>query len=165
MNLPEIQLEDDTHIYNFTLGKIYRKFKNGSIKETGCKDKDGYNRITIEGKKSRIHRFLYEKYHGMKIPIDRFIDHIDRDRGNNCIDNLRLVTKRENNQNITLPKHNTSGFKNIRWHKQHNCWYVTIHKDKQYLYQKLFKDLDEAILARNTEIDRLNLLGHKFSKV
>ena len=76
MNLPEIQLEDDTRIYNFTLGKIYRKFKNGSIKETGCKD-SRYYRISIEGKKLRVHRVLYEKYHGMKIPNDLVIDHIE----------------------------------------------------------------------------------------
>jgi hypothetical protein len=41
------------------------------------------------------------------------IDHIDRNRTNNHISNLRWVSASTNQQNTIKKKHNTSGFKNV----------------------------------------------------
>lgn len=55
-----------------------------------------------DGKKwvSSLHRDVWQ-YHNGAIPKHLMIDHIDRDRSNNQIENLRLVTAKENRANIS----------------------------------------------------------------
>lgn len=153
MQTPQITLEDDTHIYNFNLGKIFRKLKNGNIRETGLsKVKDGYHQIWISGKMYKLHRVLYEKYHNIKIPVDKCIDHINRIKTDNCINNLRLVTLKENSQNQSIPKNNTSFHKNIFWNKKDKKWKIVISGK----YYGSFKELSQAVLHRNLMIGFLN---------
>lgn len=64
----------------------------------GCKDKDGYLVVTIKGKNYRAHRLVAEAF----IPNPenkKEIDHIDRCPAHNNVENLRWVTRSENNRN------------------------------------------------------------------
>ena len=54
---------------------------------------NGYYAATT-GKRLQMHRYIYEKYNG-KIPEGYDIHHKDRDRSNNDITNLELLTKSE----------------------------------------------------------------------
>ena len=75
----------------------------------GCTDSHGYQIInfTHRGKylKKKLHRLVYEAYVGESIPADKCrtcsgtIDHVDRDRKNNSITNLRVVTPAGNSRN------------------------------------------------------------------
>lgn len=153
MQAPQITLEDDNFIYHFDTGKIFIKLKNGDIRETGLsKDKDGYHQIWISDKMCKVHRVLYAKYHSMKIPNDKVIDHIDRNPSNNKIENLRLVTRSENSQNQSIKKNNTSNHKNIFWDEKCCKWRIRI-GDKYY---GSFEELAQAVLHRNLMINFLN---------
>ena len=55
-----------------------------------------------------VHRVIYEMEFGA-IPDNLYIDHIDQDRLNNKIQNLRLVTRAGNNRNQKLRKDSSSG--------------------------------------------------------
>tara|TARA_R100001594_G_C3949568_1_gene242692 strand:- start:215 stop:688 length:474 start_codon:yes stop_codon:yes gene_type:complete len=70
---------------------------------------------------SRIHRLIGIHYipNPNNYPI---IDHIDRNKQNNNIDNLRWVTHSINLQNKGLTISNTSGFKYISYSKKDKCW-------------------------------------------
>lgn len=61
-------------------------------------DRDGYIRVRISGKEYRAHRIIWEM-HNYEIPEGMLVDHIDRDVYNNRIENLRLVTRQQNNAN------------------------------------------------------------------
>lgn len=78
----------------FCSQKCYWLNSGGSYKAT-----TGYIKVnkTVSGKKKVEfeHRLVYEKYFG-KIPKGKVIDHIDGNRTNNKIENLRLVTPKEN---------------------------------------------------------------------
>lgn len=153
MQVPEITLEDDTHIYHFDTGKVFIKLKTGIVKETGLsKDKDGYYQIVISYKMYKVHRILFEKYYSMKIPSDKCIDHINRIKTNNRIENLRMISRIENSQNRSIQINNTSGYKNINWKKDTNKWGVRL-SNKIY---GSFDDLQQAILHRNLMIGFLN---------
>ena len=65
------------------------------------------------------------------------VDHIDRDRSNNNLENLQWVTKLENLQNKGEYKNNTSGIKNIS--KCRNGWRFEKHINGKR-YQKFSKD-------------------------
>ena len=59
--------------------------------------------------------------HNGKIPNGMQIDHIDHNKTNNKIDNLRLVTPKENNHNMKFRVTNKSGVTGVSWDKQHKA--------------------------------------------
>jgi hypothetical protein len=75
--------------------RVSRGVKAGS--KAGCLRKDGYTRIQINGNNFRAHRLVWFVTYG-KFP-DNQVDHIDGDKSNNRIENLRDVTNKVNHQN------------------------------------------------------------------
>lgn len=67
-------------------------------------ERNGYLRISIENKQYSIHRLIWETFNGI-IPEGYCIDHIDGNRANNSISNLRLVTQSENMKNAMKNGH------------------------------------------------------------
>lgn len=95
-------------------------FTNKKGKVLGHYDKDGYLRITLNGKIYRTGK-LAVLYMTGKYP--NMVDHINRIRDNNRYINLRVCDYRQNSQNCTKPKNNTSGFPGLS----------LVNKGKQYL--------------------------------
>ena len=100
----------DTLEYNQITGKFFRKVsvksfggrcgtkKQEAGAEVGTKVRpDGYIRFTFEGHQYMAHRLAWLYVHG-EFPKQE-IDHIDGNRSNNAITNLRLSSRKENNQN------------------------------------------------------------------
>lgn len=89
----------------------------------GYKDGRGYIHFSLFGKKYKAHRLAWLYVHG-KLPPE-FIDHIDGNRTNNKISNLRLANNSENqtNRRVIL---SASGYKGVyptgkgRWMAQYN---------------------------------------------
>lgn len=54
------------------------------------------------------------------------IDHKDRDKSNDRIENLRTATASQNNANTTRYANNTSGIKGVSWHKRQQKWIARI---------------------------------------
>ena len=86
------------------------------------KDKQGYYKNSNTTPHS-LHRYVWEYYHG-KIPKGLVIDHIDRNKDNNQIENLRAVTPSVNNKNVSFEtmQKRRKNFERIRpmaieWHK------------------------------------------------
>ena len=104
------------------------KIKTGSI--AGCLNKKGYwvvgLKINGKNKLLSVHRIIYFMH--SKINIDGcVIDHIDLNKSNNKINNLRIATLNENkwNQNKTKIK-TTSKYKGVHWCKRDKKWIATI---------------------------------------
>lgn len=57
---------------------------------------------------------------------DRLVDHINGNRQDNRIANLRLATTSENLCNRGKPRNNTSGFKGVSWNTKFQIWQATI---------------------------------------
>ena len=64
-------------------------------KEAGAIHKSGYKQVKLNDIIYPIHRIIF-KYHNNSINNDLQIDHIDANKLNNNISNLRLVTSQEN---------------------------------------------------------------------
>ncbi|MGL5583294.1 MAG: HNH endonuclease signature motif containing protein [Cetobacterium sp.] len=73
-------------------------------KEAGYLDNTGYYRVSVKGRKYQAHRLVLHLEKGFDLKDKLFVDHIDRNRENNLVENLRVVTQQENNINRALPK-------------------------------------------------------------
>lgn len=80
-------------------------------------------------------------------PIDQ-IDHIDGDRSNNRISNLRIVDNSENQRNAKRPVNNTSGRIGVSYFKAGSKWAAYICVNRRHIHLGYFTDLAEAIAAR-----------------
>jgi hypothetical protein len=130
--------------------KSHRKFRG---RAAGMQTKDGYFRVNIDKSPYFAHRIVYALNRNTTDFGDLYIDHIDRNRGNNLPENLRLVTPAENSQNKTpsifgkksdkLRMDNTSGFENIFFHGRDKYWVVSS-KSKINPFYKSFKTFEEA---------------------
>lgn len=92
----------DLFYYDVTSPSCLRnKVSRGPAKAnqvSGTKHNEGYYTISIKGKLYKAHRLVWELHNG-PIPEGRVIDHIDRDKSNNKIENLRCVSRSENRKN------------------------------------------------------------------
>jgi hypothetical protein len=85
---------------------------------------NGYRIMKVYGKTYSVHQIVFLMNHGF---IPKEIDHINGNRADNRIENLREVTRSQNQMNIGLRKTNTSGVKNVHWKKQHKKWQVSMY--------------------------------------
>lgn len=92
--------------------------KIGSV--AGTVEKEGYVRIILKGKSERAHRLAWLFTHG-ELPIE-FIDHINRNKGDNRLVNLRLASAIDNALNRGAGTNNKSGHKGVWWCKLKEKW-------------------------------------------
>lgn len=108
----------------------------------GTKDQNGYIRIALKGKRHLAHRLAWFMHFG-KWP-NKQIDHVDRDKQNNSIANLRLATALENQRNRGFTRSNTSGFIGVSFHKRHGTWMARIKIKRQLIHLGCFKTAEEG---------------------
>jgi hypothetical protein len=79
------------------------------------------------------------------------IDHINRDKKDNRLVNLRYASLTEQMINTGITKRNTSGYKNIviKNYGYDNIYEVKMYRKNKLAYYKRYKDLNEAITARD----------------
>lgn len=119
-----------SHVYDF-----FRLFKDGK----------SYERFQ--------HRLLAEAF--IPNPDNKVqVDHINRDKKNNSITNLRWATCSENQINKGAMKNNVLGEKNIM--KVKNRYIVRIMRNKKIITDKSFKTLEEAREHRDEFVESLS---------
>jgi len=104
----------------------------------------GYWFIRLDGKLLRAHRLAWLYVHGVMPPDE--IDHINGDRGDNRLANLRLATHAENTRN---GRKLASGLKGAhpRKHRPKAPWLSRIRKDGKYFHLGCFATAEEAHAA------------------
>lgn len=108
--------------------------------------KNGYYAISIDGRRYYAHRLAWLFVHG-KMPA-QCIDHIDGDRTNNRIANLRDVPARINFHNQpSLRRNNTSGFKGVSWSTQRKRFVAQISINRRPKFLGFFDNPEDASAA------------------
>lgn len=115
--------------------------------EVGWLHRSGYVYIGLHGQSHKAHRLAWKYVYG-KDP-NGLIDHIDRDKTNNRIANLRIVSDGESNQNKATYRNNRSGHKGVGWYARRKAWRVRIQHDKRVILVGFFPTIEHAIAARN----------------
>ncbi|MBD1229107.1 HNH endonuclease [Xenorhabdus griffiniae] len=91
-----------------------------------------------------IHRLAWLLYYG-RWPSE-FIDHINGDKSDNRIVNLREASNTENSWNSKMRKNNSSGIKGVCWCKSKKKWVARIRIDGKRKTLGYFSNIDEARL-------------------
>ena len=107
---------------------------------------NGYWCIDLRGERYPAHRLAWFLHYGYWPEND--VDHINNQRQDNRIANLREATRSQNLQNASIRSNNTSGHKNVSYRKDTGKWTVRMWKFKvKYLSIGSFDTLEEAITA------------------
>jgi len=144
--------------FDFENGEIFwargGKGRPGVGSPAGCIDKiNGYWRVGVNGRGYMGHRLLYCFYHKTSL-TGLHIDHIDGNRLNNRLDNLRAVTISENNRNRKLSRNNTTGFIGIS--EERGRYRVQIYDNHGKQHHRRFKSLDDALAYQQEKLIEFN---------
>jgi len=106
---------------------------------------DGYKTGILLGRAYLTHRVLLAMHIGY---WPEYVDHINGNRADNRIENLREVTKVQNGRNTAMPTTNTSGHIGVSWNSRDKRWsaYITLNRKRKALGN--FKELQAAIFCR-----------------
>ena len=139
--------------FEYKDGQLFWKISRGRVpafSKAGTLGTHGYLQVTLMGKIYLAHRLIYLLING-QMPDQ--IDHIDGDKTNNKIDNLRVSDQSENRMNSSRSTLNQIGIKSVCWSKSNKCWRVQVKKHRKNVYDGFFDDLElaqlVAIEARN----------------
>ncbi|MGQ2942900.1 MAG: HNH endonuclease [Blastomonas fulva] len=111
-----------------------------------CLDSRGYYRGQIAGKQILFHRVAWAIHFG-KWPTGQ-IDHINGDRRDNRIANLRDVPRAENMRNKGRSRKNTSGTTGVYWHSHRQKWAAEIRVEGKNKHLGYFAKIEDAVAAR-----------------
>ena len=145
--------------YDPDAGKLYWKTQMGRRgkvgEEAGCLDKSkGYVYIGIGGLKYRAHRLAWLLTYG-EMPEDQ-IDHINGDKADNRIENLRSLTHQENLRAFHKPRVGVSSkYRGVSWHKRIGKWQVRVKIDGKENNEGYFECELEAARAYDKKAEEL----------
>lgn len=121
-------------------------------KFAGSKMANGYIAICIDGRDYTAHRLAWIYVHGVE--PSGCIDHINGDKSDNRIANLRDVSQVINMQNVYAAKSNSkTGLRGVSWHAQRKKYTARIKSGARYLSLGLH-DTPEAAHAAYMEAKR-----------
>lgn len=155
-NYPNYKVSSKGRVKNVKYDRIIKPSDNGR----------GYQCLNLlkngKSKKSfKIHRLV-----GITFLINsenkKQIDHIDNNRQNNNVNNLRWVTNQENQFNASLSKNNTSGHKGVTFVKKTKLWRARITFNNKLISLGCFDKIADAIKAR--QIKSIELFGQYKNK-
>jgi hypothetical protein len=133
--------------------RTFRGKQLSDTRNTGTFDARGYITLSIEGQNFLAHRVAWAIKNGdISSTID--IDHINGNKSDNRLKNLRIASRSENSCNKPISKQTSSGVKGVCWHKLAGKWYAQLKIKGAYVYRKSFdrlEDAERAIKEKRTE--------------
>ena len=134
--------------YNPETGFIHRKIyrsPNAKAGDRAGSKTHGYLEIAYNNRSYMVHRVIWLMIYG---DWPEQIDHINHDRSDNRIENLRSVTPLENKRNNTKQKNNGSGLSGVRWDATRGKWEAYIHVHKKKIFLGRYSSLLDAVCSR-----------------
>ena len=139
-----VDLLNELFEYGKETGKLYWKVtrQRGNVgDEVGCDNGRGYLVTRINNKNYKVHRVIFLMHKGY---LPKTLDHVNGDRADNRIENLRAVTRSQNQHNRKLNKNNTSGYKGVSFDARLKLWKASICLEGKRIHLGSYKTLEEA---------------------
>ena len=135
----------ETGIFTWKINANRNRAMKGT--EVSSISRNGYGTVVYKRKRYGTHRLAWLYIHG-KFDTNLQIDHINHNRLDNRICNLRLVTRREQNMNLGLRKDNTSGVTGVKFREDRGKWEARIRVDNKRYELGHYVNKEDAVKAR-----------------
>lgn len=135
--------------YDPECGLLTWKVSRGTVKAgsvAGSPNGKGYLQVALHGKDYLAHRLAWLLHTGSW--PSQHLDHINGQKTDNRMDNLRECSNAQNQQNRGKPSNNTSGVQGVCWHKRDKKWQAQIAVDGKRINLGYFETIEEAVAAR-----------------
>lgn len=136
-------------------GFLYWKVSTGARSKVGGRagmvklvGKQRYLTVGVLGAKPVIHKIIWALHYG-QFPTGE-IDHINGNREDNSIGNLRDVSRSENNRNARPRIDNKSGIRGVCWNNKKQRWIVQIGLDRKVHQVGGYMDFFDACCSRKS---------------
>lgn len=123
-------------IFDYKDGEIYRK-----PERSGTPDGGGYIQTGIRGRYYKNHRLIFMMHHGY---CPEYVDHINGNKTDNRIENLRPATRNQNQYNRSFQSNNKTGIKGVSWDKSSKKWKARISVDGKDTLLGKFTKIEDA---------------------
>jgi hypothetical protein len=133
--------------YDPETGEITWRVKRGYMRagsKAGCIGVKGYAQIGVSGRTYPAHRLAWLLHFGAFPPEQ--LDHINGDRADNRIANLRACTNTQNQQNVAI-RVGVSGHIGVTWHKRSGKWHARIKHERKRTHLGQFDSIEDAAAA------------------
>lgn len=140
----------ETGVLRWRVRKAYR-VRVGD--RAGYLSREGYWCVTIDNGTHKVHRVIWLYVHGAFTKCD--IDHINRDRSDNRLCNLREASFAENRRNVGAYATNKAGHKGVV-RRPNGRWQAYINADCRRVHLGTFDTVDQAAMAYRTAAARLH---------
>jgi hypothetical protein len=138
---------DQVHqLFEYRDGRLHHRIASRGRKvgdAAGCINGTGYRRIGLGGRYYTEHALVFLMFHGY---VPKEIDHINGNRADNRIENLRSVTRSQNQYNKRQQR-NASGYRGVTWHKKTGKWLVRVGLNNKNKSLGYYDDLELAALV------------------
>lgn len=149
---------------NGTLVKPY-EVTFPEMKIMGYINGSGYHQVNLRKNGERfnkyIHVLMYESFNRISIPEGYDVNHIDHNKNNNILENLELVTHKENMRKMVDFYHD-EGTMNRRYDKENYCLdcnsQITLESDRCCSCASKHRDTNRKVLNRPRKDELYNLL-------
>lgn len=129
--------------------------------EAGCIHHDGYRYIQLDECLIQTHQIVWALHHSDYPSC--FVDHINGNRSDNRIENLRLATAGENSTNRASAKGSTSGYLGVHFRTDCKLWRAQLSNRGKRIHLGLFDNeiaaaqaYNEAAIQLHGQFARLN---------
>lgn len=143
------------NLFDYQDGKLLWKERTSKRKNKGkvagnkMPNPQGYYTLQYQGSRYSIHRMIYRYHHGY---VPDLLDHINRDKTDNRIENLRESSKIDNALNSKVYSSNSSGYVGVSYNKRAKKWVSYYYENKVRKHVGTFASAEEAYTARQQEI-------------
>ena len=143
--LPPLKVLQEHFRYNPYTGEL-RKWTTGSVAKR-LDSRNKYVVVDFLNKTWQAHRICFYLGTGNDPGLLQ-VDHIDQNKRNNILTNLRLLDNAKQQENTKLRDNNRSGHKGVCYDKKSEKWrsYITVNKKKLFVYYG--DSWDEAVRLR-----------------
>ena len=156
------KIDDYSNYRIYKDGRVFSEICNRFLKP--CDNGKGYlvcgltSDTNKKPKTMKIHK-LVALLHVPNPDSKEQVDHIDRDKLNNAIDNLRWVSRSINCINKSV--YGTIPYRHLCYNKTRNCFKIRIQRNKKLIFQKGMSankyTLEDVVKARNEQYKILGM--------